>query len=305
MDVLKRYLKISDGSDIIALAVFFRERGRSRIKLTTEKRVRFVLFSDGISIRKYAFNEVIDLDLDVSDDLYVALILDDEKYFAHVGDRFLSAGEIIEEYEKIQTQKTFRPATEDTAFLGYDDEKIAEKNYYLLGFDDEKTNDLSDAYIKAENNGKRSRVESRTGSFKDDAVDFACQNKDDGFADSGERGKQREETFYERRDKQRRKSDLENLLSSRPKENNLCKIFPFGNFCVTESNSGEKIVVGRLFARGSTYYCVARRGKKDSPDLLSPTVFFVPENGVSGENGYLMSFISEDGEDYIEKQNGL
>ena len=299
-----RYLRVYDGKTLVALCSFNKVSNEVKLKISTETEVDRVYVSDGVLVEKHPFNSVIALDLNFLNDVYVALETEDKTYFSGVGKRFLNAGELIEKYKEIQTKKTFSSATEDKTFFDYDDEKIAEENYFSLNGENEQPETVSYAGFKTQDIRDRQDGESRTRAYKDDALDNASQK---GGKDSADNcyGDQREKAFYEFGDKEKRRRDIEKMLSSYPKEVTLCAIFPFGDFCVAEDHSGVKTVIGKISAKERTYYCVGRRGNINSPDISLDTVFFIPENALDGESGYLMSFILEDGADYIKKRRGF
>lgn len=290
----KRFLSLlsKDLKPAACLTLLKRSSG-AELKIKSDEPFDAVYVSDGEKTEKHTFNDVIALDIGFSGEIYVVGERGGELFFARDGEKFRSAGELIENFKKIQADKAANAPQEDQTFFGYDDEKIAEKNYYLLGEDDGYVKTIQNAGFKADARGKQEDDESGPCARENDALDFFCTKTDrekgraDGLNISGYNRLSREEKVDE-------------FLSVCQKESALERIIPFGRFCRAAQDSGENIIIGKIIYRNKTYYCVGKRGKRSSAALDNKTVFFIPENGFDGENGYIMSFSFEDGR-YIER----
>lgn len=298
MEYRKRYLTAKNESGaIIAVSTVIFHDGKTAFKTECgEKTIDAVVVSDGKIFEKHAFNEVIALDIPATDELYVLYIAGKDRYYAKLGDRFENAEKFIEKYEKTTASENYGEAQANEDFFRYDDEKIAEENYYLKASDG-KTETLQNARIETQTDALGQIGESGGFPCENDRRPIACGEQEGADDPAEDASKQRRKAFYERGESEKRKSELARLLAENPADEALSAVIPCGRFC----RAGDR-VVGKIVYGGKTYVCIGKTGRKNSPELRDPAVFFVPRSIFGGDEGYLLSFSLADETEYIEKR---
>ena len=304
MNYSKRYLTLkSAGGESVTVCI--ETAGRtSTIKPVgkTLKDADFFLVSDGIKTEKYAVNGVIGADIDLSGEVYVCLVEEENRYFARVGNKYLSGEKLLNEYQKLSFAQEKSTEKETTGLQNYDDELIAEENYFLKESADGKGFDDKNAQIKGSGERHEKDAGGEPHAYQNDADRRPRQEQNEGRPERAG-GEQREEAFYERGRREREIGNIESLIAANKSEAALSKIYPFGKFARVENN-GSSFIVGKIEFEGRLYYCVGTDGSRKRFTAENPEkVFFVPGSIFRNtDEGYFLSFLTEDCSDYIVRR---
>ena len=264
-----------------------------KISSTKIKDIESLTFSNGVNFEKCAVNEVIALHFDISEGLVAKFVVGGKALF---GGSFKGGIDIEKQfigYEKNnENEKESKITKAADAF--YDDEQIADENYFEIEDESEKNRDHKDDDAQGKRQKEQEKSELDLRPFEDDEDRFFYKEQN-GASCGDAAGKQRREAFYERRDK-KEDGGIEKLLSLFPEELPLKRLVG-GRFARVNDPSGKTFVVGKIKAQGKTYELAGVDGVFDSPPDSFEDWFFFPKSPFSlrGE-GYYMIITNETGE---------
>ena len=306
MNYFKRYLTLRSQSGESSTVSVEVTGGSSEIKIIGKAAQKngFLLLSDGFKTEKHAVNALIAADLDLSKDVYACLVIGGERYFGRVGSKFFSGEELIDEYEKLSLDKEKTAPQKAQVFQNYDDELIAEENYYLKESAGGKDPDDKDAQTEKGGQLDKEGAGGQPRAFEDESDRRPREEPyEGGRAEREPADEQRGKAFYERDRHEKQIGNIENLLASYPSEKPLTAIYPFGKFARVKSDD-RSFIVGKIEYGGRIYYCVGTDGSKRRFLAENPEKsFFVPRSPFKKtDEGYLLSFFTEDMSDYITRR---
>lgn len=304
MDITKRYIALKgDRGSSVFLTV---ERSANKTTVTPFSKTAdggYFILSDGQKFQKSADNDVIALDFDFDKEFYCCFVSDGERYFARIGNAFSDAEGLINEYEKILVAQTDATPTQIQDTAPYDDEKIAEENYYLKERKNGKTESVQNAF------SQRSRKIEQEGAFgvpnarKDDAYRRFGEKSDETGDGTDLAQEQSRETLHERGGRERQAGNIEKMLATFPREEALSKIYPFGAFARVNDGRGRIFIVGKIERCGEIFYCVGNEGRKNMFSAAADDrKFFVPRSPFSDDDGYILSFFKKGDGEYLRRK---
>ncbi len=226
----------------------------------------------------------LDVSLQIDNALIVAIFCADNLLFFGSSGKIVSKSEILDYHKAFLEQAIFQEPKGEQDFCVYDDEAIAQENYFEFGDDGgEKSSGYFDAQVKEQDKMRQENKKRCENQRENDANFIAFEKKE-------------------------QKCELKNLVENELKKNppflDIKSVLPLGDFCKV-SKDNKEYILGKICVLSNVYFALGVFDNKNStPKNFLGLSFFIPSSFFSFDNlGYHFLFYCQKDEKLIIPKN--